>query len=93
MRARVDTHDEVQQELLVWSIPPHVNGKPLKLINRGLLILGLVKVRPAFGIFFVNRNHLVLTRRKLTVLPVNGVLLWTIAFVLKNLLHPLNSSK
>jgi hypothetical protein len=83
----------VQQELLVRSVPPHVNGKALKLIHQGLLVLGLVEVRPALCILFVDRNHLVLARRKLAVLPVDSFLLGAVASILQNLLHPLYSCK
>jgi len=83
----------MQQELLVWSIPAHMNGKALKLIYLRLLILGLVKVGPALCILFVNCNHLVLAGRKLAVLPVDGVLLGAVTSVLQYLLHPLDGSE
>ena len=90
MRARVDAHEQVQQELLVWGVPPHVNGKALKLIHRGLLVLGLAEVRPALSILFVDRNHLVLAGRELAVLPVDGLLLGAVASPLQHLLHPIH---
>ena len=70
-----------------------MNAKALKLIHQGLLVLGLVEVRPALCILFVDRNHLVLTRRKLAVLPVDGILLRAVASILQHLLHPLDSGE
>jgi len=70
-----------------------VNGKALKLIHRGLLVLGLAEVRPALCIFFVDRDHLVLAGRKLTVFPINGILLGAVTSVLQYLLHPLDGSE
>ena len=70
-----------------------MNSKSVKLLYLTLLILCLVEVRPTLHVVFVDSNHLILAWRELTILPVDGLLLWTVATALEYLFHPLYSCK
>ena len=68
-------------------------SKSVKLLYLTLLVLCLVEVRPTLHVVFVDSNHLILARWELTILPVDGLLLWTVATTLEYLFHPLYCCK
>ena len=70
-----------------------MHSKSVELLHLTLLILRMMEVRPTLHVVFVDSDHLLLTGWELTVLPVDGILLWTVTAALEYLLHPLHSGE